>query len=501
MNYNVSALFFQAAQQYPDNIAIMDSKETISYQDLAVSVQRCIYKLEKAGIKKGDKVLVFIPMSVALYSNVLAIFSLGAIAVFVDDWASIQRLRQCCERVELSAMIAPRWILLLSRCIPGLARITHRIIPHTSVQKTGEAIGLHTDESALITFTTGSTGIPKAADRTHLFLRTQFEILRDKINQGPGDISMVTLPIVLLCNLATGASSIIPSFSSKKPEKTDFESIKKQLKQQAVDTLLCSPAFVIRVADQCLETMSYPRRIITGGAPVFPSQAKHIKGTFPAASLDIVYGSTEAEPISMISAEELEKEKDRIAHLGLPVGTIDPKTQLKVVQIIDGIIKAEHLDDLSCDEGELGEIIVAGDHVLKRYYNSPKAFSENKIQTKDTIWHRTGDSGRRIGNRLYLTGRCQQIFEWEGKQYSPFILENVLQEYKEIEMGTFIILDDSLYCVLELNDKDQEIPPSISSIVPGAQILSVSKIPRDPRHHSKIDYDALNKAIKARKNL
>src|SRR5690606_6977711 len=77
------------------------------------------------------------------------------------------------------------------------------------------------DAAALITFTTGSTGRPKAAVRSHALLWAQHEALAEHLRLRPGDVDMPTLPIFVLNNLALGLTSAIPDFDPRRPADID----------------------------------------------------------------------------------------------------------------------------------------------------------------------------------------------------------------------------------------------------------------------------------------
>jgi len=497
---NIANLFFKAALKYPDTIAIIHKSERISYKDLAIRVRQVShYLLREKGIKENDKVLVFIPMSIDLYAYVLALFSIGATAVFVDEWASVKRIKQCCERVPMDAFIASKTILRLSYFVKPLRNISTRVATKSNLKyEHSELDAVDENTSALITFTTGSTSIPKAADRTHEFLKAQFDILSPKITLEPGEVSMVMLPIVLFCNLGLGITSLIGDVNYRKPEKTDFGKVINELKIHKVKLMIGSPFFIEKIAEHKGETELSLWKIITGGAPVFPDMADRISQAFTETELEVVFGSTEAEPISTIDAEELLEEAEMLNSLGLAVGEVHVATQCKIIRIEDGPIELgenRHIEDFELLEGELGEIIVAGDHVLKRYYNSPEAYKENKIIDGETIWHRTGDSGIIKNNRLYLNGRCRQLLHYDGKLYSPFILENQLNQIENVRMGTYIKIGDHLAAVVELKNPKKSVKAEVHRILPEAYLKYVKKIPRDPRHNSKIDYDRLEEMV------
>ncbi|NJM17111.1 MAG: AMP-binding protein [Bacteroidales bacterium] len=85
---NIAELFFEAAEKYPHHVAIVDKKRTISYAGLQQEIKETVAYFKQKGIAAGDRVLVFVPMSIDLYRVVLSLFFMGATAVFLDEWVS-----------------------------------------------------------------------------------------------------------------------------------------------------------------------------------------------------------------------------------------------------------------------------------------------------------------------------------------------------------------------------------------------------------------------------
>src|ERR1700741_2328448 len=104
-NNNIANLFFEAAKQYPDNIAIIHHEKSISYTALESEVVKTALYFKEQGIKKGDRVLIFVPMSIDLYRIVLALFSIGAVVVFLDEWVSKKRMELCCSIAQCKGFI------------------------------------------------------------------------------------------------------------------------------------------------------------------------------------------------------------------------------------------------------------------------------------------------------------------------------------------------------------------------------------------------------------
>ncbi|HWV28152.1 MAG TPA: AMP-binding protein [Dyadobacter sp.] len=502
--FNITDLFHEAARVNPDKPAIIYREKRISFGALETAVTQTAAHFLRKGIRKDDRVLVFVPMSDDLYRTVLALFRIGAVAVFLDEWVSVKRLVECCRLAQCAAFIGTLKGRVLAWLLPGL-----RSIPlHLGLKyDTDGAVPLFPEtehnDIALITFTTGSTGTPKAAIRTHGLLFEQFRALIPLIDPASEDICMPVLPIVLLINLGAGVTSVIADFNPRKPDTMKPERIAAQINGSGVTTMIASPFFVRQVSRYLKGNglvLNTIQKILTGGAPVFPTEALTYREAFQQAHIGIVYGSTEAEPMSMIAVDELiASETDK----GLNVGKVETAATVKIITIRDDNITATNEDALSALEvapGEIGEIIVSGDHVLRDYLNNPEALKRNKIFIGDKCWHRTGDSGFLNGN-LFLTGRCASLIRTPNGLLSTFLFENRFQTITGVEMGTVMLLNGQLTAVIELDDSAQRnaVAAAIKSLPEAfGDIVFVPKIPRDPRHNSKIDYERMRSLLSRR---
>jgi acyl-CoA synthetase (AMP-forming)/AMP-acid ligase II len=221
---------------------------------------------------------------------------------------------------------------------------------------------------------------------------------------------------------------------------------------------------------------------------------------FPTAAIQVVYGSTEAEPIAGVSVEQLLDKSDLMERGGLCVGTPDLNIRLEIIEIKEAIVTGNELEVLHLLQGSIGEIIVAGDHVLKSYYNNDAAFARNKIiDHQGVIWHRTGDAGF-VGadGLLYLCGRCNQMIFRNGHWISPFIWESVFAQSGLVARGTIMEWEGQLIAVVQSKADAMKVPDAnLMAILPEPvdRIIWLEKLPLDPRHHTKIDYDGLKKQM------
>lgn len=499
-NPNVASLFFEAAQQRPFHTAIIHGNGLISYSQLRTDVEKTAAYFSQKGITAGDRILVCIPLGIDLYRILLAIISLGATAVVIDDWSGFKRLEECCKLAECRGWIALPKIRLCSLFIPSLRKIPITLNHKTQCQSPKSIpLIVESNLTALITFTTGSTGIPKAVPRSHLQLRTQCEVLVAELRPSMSDICLSTLPIVILMNLGIGCTSVISDFSSRKSDLLNPAEIAKSIESNQINRIIASPYYIRKLSEHISHnklSLSSVRHIITGGAPVYKKEAELFKLAFKEATTSVVYGSTEAEPISIITAENLILQTDGSS--GIPAGRPSKFNSVRIIKYLASPVSCTsdfELLAITLPTRSIGEIIVAGAHVLREYLNNPAAMSENKITYNDICWHRTGDSGYfdEYG-RLFLTGRCSALIQHSGNLLSPFVYEQILIDIEGVETGTMVKIGDQIIIAIQIrsNADIKKIEKIILDRIPIAnRIVRMSVIPRDPRHFSKIDYNKL----------
>ena len=294
------------------------------------------------------------------------------------------------------------------------------------------------DAPALLTFTSGSTGEPKAALRRHGFLLAQHRALEHTLELQTGEVDLCTQPIFVLANLASGVTSLIPDTDLRRPDAIYPAPVVAQIQAHQATRATASPAFYERLVEYCLEhdaTLPTLTKIFTGGGPVSPNSLDRLQRIAPQATITAVYGSTEAEPIALVARHEIAAQ-DIAAMLGgrgLLAGRPVPIIQLRILKRhkarpIGPFTPTEF--DLACQPaGEPGEIVVHGEHVLSEYLNGC-CDEENKFNVAGARWHRTGDGGYLDDHgRLWLLGRCSACIEDGHGTLYPFSVEHAAQQH------------------------------------------------------------------------
>ncbi len=505
---NIVSILYENSKKHPEKLALIDGKKRITYKEMMYRVKQCAAILKGTGINSKDRVFVFVPMSLDLYILLLGLWYIGATAVFLDAWADKKRLSQAAALADCKAFIGITKAHLLRLFSKKIRSIPIHLFAHTCFQYSKKInkdpiTTISSDSDALVTFTTGSTGVPKAAKRTHNFLLAQHEVLTQHLKPDLEDRDMVTLPIFLLSNLAVGITSVIAPFNPAKPHLLNPKKVIHLIEKYKITSTAGSPIIYTQCADYCLKNsiqLSSLKKIFLGGAPVFPGTAQKLSDAFPDSYVEIIYGSTEAEPISTIRAKELVQWNKFISTEGLLVGKPISKIALSILPIQDNPISPlskNAFNALCLKSGEVGEICVSGAHVLKKYFRNSEAFKENKIKVEDTLWHRTGDAGYCNKNGdLFLMGRVKQHFFHRNQQYFVFPLEHKLMQIPGVLLGTYIKKSNNLFVIIEKIKKDLSEKYILEYLnnnqMPIPDSIIFKAIPRDPRHRSKIDYGLLN---------
>jgi acyl-CoA synthetase (AMP-forming)/AMP-acid ligase II len=460
-------------------------------------------------------------MSVDLYVALLAILRLGLVAVFIDPSAGRQHIERCCAILPPKALIATAKAHLLRCLSPALRRIPVRFatgsVPLPGARRwsdwrhhacNGQAAGCTPETPALVTFTSGSTGEPKAVVRSHGLLAAQQQILAAELKTSPGDLVLSGLPIFVLSNLGSGAAGLLPGCDLHHPGSIDPAPIVDRIRELDVTCIQASPAFLERVADHCLgRNVRVPgiRRIHTGGAPVLPRLLDRIQAAAPRAEVTAIYGSTEAEPIACISRPKL-RPADRMAMdsgcgllAGRPIGAIELRILPDCWGTPIGPLSTSEFEDQCLGPGKAGEIVVCGPHVVQGYLRG-EGDRTTKFSVDGKTWHRTGDAGRmdEKGN-LWLLGRCAAaISDRQGVLY-PFTVETAAAGSAAVRRSAFVKVGESRVLVVEPTTRSRsKLWADLKSALAWAhieRILVVPRIPVDRRHNAKVDYPALARLV------
>ncbi|MDB4949693.1 MAG: acyl-CoA synthetase (AMP-forming)/AMP-acid ligase [Gemmatimonadetes bacterium] len=529
LSANLACWLVDRAAAHPHRTALVEGvgerRRAVTYGQLAGRVAALAAGFRRRGIGAGDRVLLFVPMSIPLYETLLATLHAGATAVFVDAWADRRRLDAAIAAAHPRAFVGTPRAHLLRLVSPSIRRIPIHLLAgrgrlsidrYARPGETSPPADVDGSAPALVTLTTGSTGRPRAAARSHDFLRAQHAALRALMGIREGDVDFPALPVFALNGLASGATVVIPELDPRRPADADPERLFAQMRAEGVTVASGSPALFERLAHWCMarDRRIAVRALFTGGAPVTPKLARlladHVEG-----SVHVVYGSTEVEPVASVGARVM---LDAMASVeggaeggrGLCAGPPVEGLEVRLVRAHDAPVElgAGGWAEWVVAPGEVGEIVAAGAHVLPGYDGDAAADRASKIHDGDRVWHRTGDAAwRDAEGRLWLMGRVSARIVRRGETIWPLPVEAVAAGLPGFTHAALVGVADAelgqraVLCVETPMPANRLLPaffdPLRAAVAPTPvdEIRGFTRIPRDPRHASKTDLAALRKML------
>lgn len=524
---NFAEYIIKGCLKSPDTVAIrypiMDgeqlvSVETATFADITKRVSSFQQGLKQQGFRPGDRILFVIKPSISMYCLILACIASGLVPVFVDMGMGFKKIKMAIEDsgakaiFGVSKLLRLYWVLTPLRkmkrfnegeAIPGCQSL--ETLSDSRGDERVDFISRAPSDHCLITFTSGSTGRPKGADRTHeclieqhLAIKAQLEFLHD-------DTVLSCFPISVLHYLACGAGTVLPEVDFSRIGTPDAKRIIRQLEDHSITLIGTAPAFidvVVKEYEKSERKNTKIRTVVIGGSTVSTELAKRCSGVFPSADIQIVYGSTEAEPISHIELRELLIED---SNKGFLVGKKVKECEVKIVRLPQ---KTQYVEadvfESEVAKGSVGEIIVSGNHVLQQYIDNPVTTSESKIQRENgLVWHRTGDYGFIDDvNNIWLTGRDKDLLQYNGQQIDNYPIEKRLDRIRGVSRAAILTCKKNIALVLEVSNNvslsmKKEIEEIISPIsIDDVNIFRTDKLPVDGRHNSKVDRPLLRLQIR-----
>jgi len=344
-------------ENYPDKEFLVEvGGPRLTYRQVWDRAARIAGGLRAAGIARSDRVAIRYGNGVSWCLAFFGIQLAGATAVPVNTRFSDSEV----EYVVSDS--GSRFVFLPNDPLPDG--------PPVAVENLDEK------EISAIFYTSGTTGFPKGAMMTHEnFLANVENCIRCTIL--PRDASLrglVSVPLfhVTGCNsqflVGTGLGStvvIMPQF--------EVQSFLRTIVEERIDSLVSVPAIYWLAIHQPnfreIDT-SYIERLSYGGAPIAPDLVLRVMDAFPNARVSNGFGLTETAALSTLLPHEYARMRPET--VGFPAPVVDVR-----------------LDDREMD-GNVGELLIRGQNVVKGYWNKPEATAETFVDG----WLRTGDMAR-----------------------------------------------------------------------------------------------------------
>lgn len=434
-------LLYKAEKQHPEKVAIICQDKEWSYSTLNFESQKIVYELHNSGIKSGDRVAIHLNNCPEYLSAMFGTWISGGTVVHVNSAYVPNEVARIIKHAE------PRVFITTSALLETLNKAgifldidiylvddkEFCIKKSTNIfQCSPEAQSYQSEQIAVLQYTGGTTGEPKAVMLSHENLLSNIEQrLRVTLRclDVPSDATIVnTLPIchiygltsVTLSSIASGLTQLlVPRFEVN----TVLELIKKYKPFAFYGVPTMYAAFL---KQPNLETfnLEYIKSFTSAGAPMPEAQKAQFEARVNGRIFD-GFGISEASPSVFINPMFYPK---RIGSSGIPV----PFTEARIVKNVDGV-----LEDVP--HGESGELIIKGPQVMMGYW-------KDKELTEKTIldgWLLTGDTA--ILDKegfVYIVGRIKDVIVASGYNIYPAEIEQIIVKFEDISEASVIGVPD-----------------------------------------------------------
>jgi acyl-CoA synthetase (AMP-forming)/AMP-acid ligase II len=507
--------------------------ESLTFRELEVRSNKFAVSLEKLGLKKGDKTLLFLRPSLDFSAMTFALFKLGVVPVFIDPGMGRANLLKCIKdaapvgliaekEVHLARLFFPRTFKSIKFNVTNGKRSWGKMIKISKMkeEKTQffKSVQFSAEDQAAILFTSGGTGAPKGVVYTHDIFDQQTSILKELYQLTNNDIDFPGFPLFSLFTIAMGMTSCIPDMDPSKPGQCDPKKLYQNIVDQKPTFVAGSPAIWERVADYCSKnnlTLPSIKYLVMFGAPVSVLIHKKFKAILTNGTTYTPYGATEALPVSNISGEFILRNTAELSEngKGTCIGKVVPGSEVKIIKITDSVI--ENLSDATIlGKNFVGEIIVKGPTVTKEYLDLPDKTREAKIYEGGIVWHRMGDMGFFDDEGLlwFLGRKSHRLETWAGMM-TPISCEAIFNRHPAVKRSALVGLGKmgQQTPVIVIERKDGQFLSGKERSIFESELFSLAKkfphtamiqkiflskhFPVDVRHNIKIDRLKLKEEI------
>ncbi|MGH8982774.1 MAG: AMP-binding protein [Acidimicrobiia bacterium] len=401
---NLADLLLAPAAASPDAVAVRHGAAALSYADLGDAAARFAGRLQAEGVSPGDRVAMEAINEPAFVVAYLGALRAGAVAVPLNPQAPEP------ERDRELAAVEPAIVLRRDDLRAGPGDATP-----------AEAVDRADDDLAVLLFTAGTAGHPKAPMLTHGNLTANIRQVQDHpgLRLRPDDVALGVLPVFhvfglnvsLGVTLTAGAALVLVDEFHAAPTL-------RIVREHTVTVVAGVPA-MYAAWEALSETDAHPdafasvRLAVSGAAALHPRVAVGFRERF-GISVYEGYGLTEAAPIVTTSA--LGSGQPREGSIGPPL----PGVEVRLVDVDGADVLA----------GDPGEIWVRGPNVFSGYWRDEEATAR---ALTDEGWLRTGDIAVIDDDgELRLVDRSKDLIIVSGFNVYPAEVEDVLREHPDV---------------------------------------------------------------------
>ncbi|RYG72626.1 fatty acid--CoA ligase family protein [Lentibacillus lipolyticus] len=442
---NITEQLAITAGNHPGKTAYVFNDEKTSYMELDGAVTKFASRLQQLGYKKGDHIAIAVGNSPFYVIGLYGALRLGVVAIPVNPQYTANELAYILKDGDVKGIITMDVLLGKFESIRSqLSSVKHYISCESGANISPAASPLYDklysfsemveegslgfeppetedEETAIILYTSGTTGKPKGAMLTHKNIYSNAKDTADYLTIGGDDRVIAALPmfhvfcltVALNAPLMNGGTvMIMPKFSpqevfrlAKEHDATIFAGVPTMYN------------YILQASEQNGGDLSGIRLCISGGASMPVSLLKQFEAAFNV-TVSEGYGLSEASPVTCFNPLDRPRKPGSI-------GTSIMNVENKVVDEFGEEVPP----------GEVGELIVRGPNVMKGYYNLEE---ETAAALKDG-WLYTGDMARMDDEGyFYIVDRKKDMILVGGYNVYPREVEEVLYDHPGVAEAAVI---------------------------------------------------------------
>lgn len=451
MSLNLAGILHGSAHRYPDRVAAIDGDREWSYRELAHGARRLAAALANLGVRPGDRVALMASNCAEFTLSYFGILTLGAIVVPLNHLLVASEIAYHLQDSGAVAVIARASLEAQVREGVAAARGCARLIWIGGGEVDGrlsfrldellESCGPLPDiaqteigDTAVILYTSGTTGRPKGAELTHHNMyenarwcaeRSRSVIPDQPLFLGTGYVALSALPLfhsfgqtcVQNASLFHGGRSVYLS-------RWDPDEALRLMARHGVTSFSGVPTmyFALLKAAEGKEIHLPALRYCGSGGAAMPVEIMlEFEQRFPCRIME-GYGLSETSPVATFHTPEFERRPGSVG------------------RAIDGCEVAIFNDrDEPCAPGERGEVVIRGHNIMKGYYRRPEA-TEEALRGG---WFHSGDIGvMDAEGYVFIVDRKKDMIIRGGFNVYPRELEEILYAHEAVREAAVIGIPD-----------------------------------------------------------
>ena len=450
MSLNLANSAHISCRHFAEETALIHDERKLNYREFLRRLVAFASHLRQVGVQPGDKVALFCPNRMSFTIAYYGILQAGGTVVPISYLAVGREVGYYLDDSDAAALIA--WSEYAEAAREGFDSAdacNHLLLfdesdgPLTMVDSPGvnpdgecDLALTSSEDTAVILYTSGTTGQPKGAELTHfnMYSNAQFcaeQLLGEPGRReifGPGNVSLSALPLFHSFGQTSNQnSSIMGGAAMSYLERFDPEAALEVMERDRVTQFAGVPTMYFALLNfegaerYDLSSLKY---CYSGGAPMPVEVMKDFDRKYNVNILE-GYGLSETSPVATFNLMYRPK---KIGSIGLAISGCE-------VKVVDG-------DDNEVSPGEVGEIVIRGYNVMKGYYKRPEATEE----AFRGGWFHTGDMGTMDEDEyFFIVDRKKDMIIRGGFNVYPREVEEILYSHPAIREAAVIGVADEKY--------------------------------------------------------